>query len=139
METNAHDPSRSPICSITRFELRHGYQLIRAWAEARRIFHSIQKNGGSLGYLGGALSIQLPRTVFIVSLWESEKSLPRFWGLVPEHIAALRSLTSMTARAGHEPIMWSSTWTHRRSSSFGVWPGVNLPKSTSRSEQEAAR
>lgn len=99
--------SPGPICVVTRLEFPTALSLVRArwmFGRLRRLARKID------GFLYARCSIENPRVLVLLSIWDSEFSMINFTTL-EEHVQASR----WTIFAGGK--VWSAVFEHRGVSS----------------------
>jgi len=96
------------ICVLTRFGLRHPFQLVRTYLDYR---HTLRKSANTPGLLRSAFFIENLKTCYNFSIWSNFAAIPAFNTAVPDHIHAARGVFGrMTMSTYGGPELWSTKW-----------------------------
>jgi hypothetical protein len=103
------------VCVITRFHLRHFWQLIAFYHAYRYMKRDLQSASGLIRY---TFLLESPYVCYTLSIWESEQAMMLF-NNTSAHLRVLRRLRPF-CRA-----IWSADWhTGMISKSAQQWPGL---------------
>lgn len=98
------------VCVITRFGLRHPWQLLPMFLDYRRVLRDARR-AGSPGLLRGAFLIENLRACYSVSIWRDIEAIPHFGTDVPRHVEVARgAFGRFRYERGRGPELWSTTW-----------------------------
>lgn len=118
-------PVDVPItCVITRFGLRHTWQLLPTYIGYRLVRREAAKTPG---LLRAAFMIEGWRSCYSFSIWESPDAILVFGTRVPEHVnVANRVFSRLANHDGRGPELWSTKWTLARVSHNLNWDDFDL-------------
>jgi hypothetical protein len=103
------------ICVMTRFELRHVWDLVPIYLRYRGMRRNLARTPGLVRY---GFLLQTPRACVTISIWESGTDIAHFPHDVPEHVPAVRWVKQ------HCRHVWSGYWRlDMVSKTADEWPG----------------
>jgi hypothetical protein len=123
------DPSSqegAAVCVITRFQLRHPWDLVRTYLEYRRVARDARAAVGD-SLIHTVFLVESLTTCYSLSIWRDEAAIGWFGTRVPRHVAAAGRIFRRLARADDgNPELWATQWRLIRLSNNRTWRHSSL-------------
>lgn len=127
-----HRVDSDVVLVLTRFGLRHLWQLPLMYWDFRRIKRRAERTPG---LLRATFLVSGPRSCFSLSLWKNADSIPLLSSHAPQHVdVARRSFGRLQYHDGIGPELWSTKWRLVTVSNNLRWSGFDLTESIRSSE-----
>lgn len=116
-------PSRgdAAVCVITRFRLRHPWDLARTYLEYRRVVRDARAAVGD-SLIQTVFLVENLTTCYSLSIWRDEAAIGQFGTRVPRHVSAAGRIFRRLARTNDgNPELWATQWRLMRLSNNRNW------------------